>query len=49
VAAEVDAVTAGDLVALTEQILGHRRAAMAVLGPKAALKAGPAFEQSLFG
>ncbi len=49
VAAEVDAVTPGDLVRLTEQILAHRRAAMAVLGPKAALKAGPAFERALFG
>ena len=49
VAAEVDAVTPADLVALTEQILDHKRAAMAVLGPKAALKAAPAFEKALFG
>ncbi|MDB5427234.1 MAG: peptidase family [Phenylobacterium sp.] len=49
VAAEVDAVTPADLVALTERILAHGRAAMAVLGPKAALKAGPAFEAALFG
>ncbi len=49
VAADVDAVTPGDLVALTEQILAHKRAAMAVLGPKAALRAGPAFERALFG
>jgi len=49
VAAEVDAVTPADLVALTERILAHRRTAMAVLGPKAALKAGPAFEAALFG
>jgi predicted Zn-dependent peptidase len=49
VAAEVDAVTPGDLVRLTEQILAHKRAAMAVLGPKPALKAGPAFEAALFG
>ncbi|WP_372783759.1 M16 family metallopeptidase [Phenylobacterium sp.] len=49
VAAEVDAVTPGDLVTLTERILAHRRAAMAVLGPKTALKAAPAFEAALFG
>jgi predicted Zn-dependent peptidase len=49
VAAEVDAVTPADLVALTERILSHKRTAMAVLGPKAALKAGPAFEAALFG
>jgi predicted Zn-dependent peptidase len=49
VAAEVDAVTPADLVALTERILAHRRTAMAVLGPKAALRAGPAFEAALFG
>ena len=49
VAAEVDAVTPADLVKLTEQILAHRRCAMAVLGPKSALKAAPAFEASLFG
>jgi predicted Zn-dependent peptidase len=49
VAAEVDAVTPGDLVRLTERILTQKRAAMAVVGPKAALKAGPAFEAELFG
>ncbi|WP_309605713.1 pitrilysin family protein [Phenylobacterium sp.] len=49
VAAEVDAVTPADLTALTEQILGHRRVAIAVLGPKASLNAGPAFERALFG
>jgi predicted Zn-dependent peptidase len=48
-AAEVDAVTSGDLVKLTERILAQKRAAVAVLGPKAALKAAPAFEQALFG
>jgi predicted Zn-dependent peptidase len=49
VAAEVDAVTPEDLVKLTEQILGSRRSAVAVLGPKASLKAAPAFEKALFG
>jgi predicted Zn-dependent peptidase len=49
VAAEVDAVTPGDLVNLTERILGHKRCAVAVLGPKASLKAAPAFETALFG
>ena len=49
VAAEVDAVSPGDLVSLTEKILAQKRAAMAVLGPKPALKAGPAFEAALFG
>ncbi|HEX5263419.1 MAG TPA: pitrilysin family protein [Phenylobacterium sp.] len=49
VAAEVDAVTPADLVTLTKQILDQKRAAMAVLGPKAALKAAPAFEKALFG
>jgi predicted Zn-dependent peptidase len=49
VAAEVDAVTPGDLVKLTERILASKTAAVAVLGPKASLKAAPAFEQALFG
>ena len=49
VASDVDAVTPEDLVALTEQILAHRRCAVAVLGPKGALKAAPAFEATLFG
>jgi len=48
-AAEVDAVTARDLVRLTEQILAPKKAAVAVLGPKASLKAAPAFEAALFG
>ena len=48
-AAEVDAVTPGDLVRLTERILAQKAAAMAVLGPKASLKAAPAFETALFG
>ena len=49
VAAEVDAVTPADLVKLAERILAPKKAAVAVLGPKASLKAAPAFEQALFG
>lgn len=49
VAAEVDAVTPGDLVRLTERILAMKTSAVAVLGPKASLKAAPAFEAALFG
>jgi predicted Zn-dependent peptidase len=49
VAAEVDAVTAADLVRLTGRILAYGKAAVAVLGPKASLKAAPAFERALFG
>ena len=49
VAAEIDAVTPGDLVRITGRILASRRAAVAVLGPKASLKAAPAFEKALFG
>jgi len=48
-AAEVDAVQPADLVRLTETILASRRSAVAVLGPKASLKAAPAFERALFG
>jgi predicted Zn-dependent peptidase len=49
IAALVDAVTPADLVKLTERILAPKKAAVAVLGPKASLKAAPAFEQALFG
>jgi len=49
VAAQVDAVTPADLVKLTERILAPKTAAVAVLGPKASLKAVPAFEAALFG
>ncbi|MDB5425053.1 MAG: peptidase family [Phenylobacterium sp.] len=49
VAAEVDAVTAADLVRMTARILASRKCAVAVLGPKASLKAAPAFEKALFG
>ena len=48
VADQVDAVTPGDLVRLTERILAPKAAAVAVLGPKGALKAAPAFEKALF-
>jgi predicted Zn-dependent peptidase len=48
VAAQVDSVVAADLVRLTETILSRRKAAVAVLGPKSALKAAPAFERALF-
>jgi predicted Zn-dependent peptidase len=49
VAAEVDAVTAGDIARLTERILAPGKSAVAVLGPKTSLKAAPAFERALFG
>jgi predicted Zn-dependent peptidase len=49
VAAEVDEVTPGQLAALTARILAPRKAAVAILGPKAALGAAERFEQALFG
>ena len=49
VAAEVDAVTSVEVARLAEQILGARQVAAAVLGPRGALKAAPAFERALFG
>ncbi len=49
IAAELDAVTPKDVARLAEQMLGARKLAAAVLGPKASLKAAPAFEQALFG
>jgi predicted Zn-dependent peptidase len=49
VAREVDAVTAGDIARLVQWILQARKSAVAVLGPKAALRAAPVFEASLFG
>ncbi|MFL5297295.1 MAG: M16 family metallopeptidase [Phenylobacterium sp.] len=49
IAAEVDAVTPADVARLTGQILAQRKVAAAVLGPKTALKAAPAFERALFG
>ena len=49
IAAEVDAVTPADLVKLAERVLAQKQAAVAVLGPRTALKAAPAFSQALFG
>jgi predicted Zn-dependent peptidase len=48
-AAQVDAVTPAHLTRLAEMILAQRRSAVAVLGPKAAMKAAPAFDRALFG
>ncbi|HVI32455.1 pitrilysin family protein [Phenylobacterium sp.] len=49
VAREVDSVTAEDIARLVEWILRERKSAVAVLGPKPALRAAPVFEASLFG
>jgi len=49
VAEEVDAVTPAQLAALTQRILGARKAAVAILGPKTALAAAETFESALFG
>ena len=49
VAAEIDAVTAAQLAALTGKILAPKRASVAVLGPKKALKAADVFSRALFG
>ena len=48
VAEEVDAVTPAQLAALTGRILAARKAAVAILGPKAALAAAETFEGALF-
>jgi predicted Zn-dependent peptidase len=48
-AAEIDAVTPADIARLADDILSHRKLAAAVLGPKGALGAAPAFERALFG
>ena len=48
VAAEVDAVTPDQLASLATRILAPKKAAVAILGPKAALGAAAAFEQALF-
>jgi predicted Zn-dependent peptidase len=47
-AAEIDAVTPAQLAALTSRILASRQAAVAILGPRAALGAAESFEQALF-
>ncbi len=49
IAEEVDAVAPGDLVRVTQNILSSGKAAVAILGPRTSLKAGPAFEKALFG
>jgi len=49
VAAEVDAVSAAQVAALAERIFAPRRSAVAVLGPKPALKAAEIFDKALFG
>ena len=47
-AAEVDAVTPADVARLGRRLLAKGRAATAVLGAKSALKAGEAFDKTLF-
>ena len=47
VAAEVDAVTPEQIAGLMSRILGARKAAVAILGPKPALAAAEVF-QGLF-
>lgn len=49
VAEEIDAVTPAQIAALTVRILEGRRAAVAILGPKAALGAAERFDRALFG
>ena len=49
VAAEVDAVEPAQIRALIERVLQPRRAAVAVLGPRAAQAAAETFERALFG
>ena len=49
IAHEIDAVTPAQLAALTTRILEHRKAAVAILGPKAAHGAAERFERALFG
>ena len=49
IAVEIDAVTPAQLAALTVRILDHRKATVAILGPKAAHGAAERFERALFG
>jgi predicted Zn-dependent peptidase len=49
IAQEIDAVSPAQLAALTGRILDHRKAAVAILGPKAAMAAAEGFERALFG
>jgi predicted Zn-dependent peptidase len=48
-AQEIDAVEAGDIARLAQTILGQRRSAVAVLGPRAALPAAKAFQRAVGG
>jgi predicted Zn-dependent peptidase len=48
-AERIDAAAAGDLVRVMETLLGARKCAAAVLGPKPAPAAAKVFEQALFG
>jgi DNA mismatch repair protein MutH len=48
-AAAVDEVTPDDLRRLSRVILGSGKAASAILGAKAAMKAGEVFERTLGG
>ena len=48
-AAAIDAVDPEAVADLGARLLGPRRAAISVLGPKAAMNAAPAFEGALFG
>jgi predicted Zn-dependent peptidase len=49
IADQIDAVTPADVARLATQILAPRKLAAAVLGPKPAMAAAPAFERALFG
>jgi predicted Zn-dependent peptidase len=48
-AGAIDAVTAADIARVAARITGPKRASIAVLGPKGAMGAAPAFEKALFG
>lgn len=49
IAEQIDAVEAADLARLGASLLAPGKAAVSVLGPKAALKAADAFQKALFG
>ncbi len=49
IARDIDAVTAADLARIGEGLLAPRKAAVSILGPKAALKADDAFRRALLG
>ena len=48
IAGEIDAVTPAQLATLMVRILDHRKASVAILGPKGAMGAAEAFEKALF-